>query len=293
MSQFKIWIDATRPKTLTAGLSPVLMGTVLAAADGHINILLTTCCLFAALSVQIGTNLANDYFDNKKGADTKERLGPTRATATGLISESTMKNAFIFAFALALIFALYPIYMGGVPILIIAVLSLIFGILYTATPYALAYTGMADIIAFLFFGPIAVTGTYYLLTSNFSWPVFIYGCGLGFFSAALLSVNNIRDRAEDTKSNKKTLVVRFGYTFGRLEYTLSIIIAALIPVCMYISNSIFIWSSLTILIIPMMLPIIKHVWEFNDVSLNLILQKTGQFLLIYTLIFCVGVLASL
>ena len=200
MTKFELLKQSIRPKTLAASICPVLIGSILAWHHGGLNWFTGVITLLSAAFIQIGTNLANDYFDFKKGADTKDRLGPIRATQAGLISLKTTKIAFISMFALAFGCGLYLVAIGGLPIFIIGIISIALGILYTATPLALAYTGMADIVSLLFFGPIAVGGTYYLQTHTISPEILLYGLPIGLLAAAILVVNNLRDVEEDRKS---------------------------------------------------------------------------------------------
>ena len=180
----------------------------------NITLILISCVLF----IQVGTNYANDYFDFKKGADTEDRVGPTRMTQSGAVSPTAMKNATILMFTLALATGLYLAYIGGWPILLIGLMAVFFGVIYTAGPFALAYIGGAEIVSYLFFGPVSVIGTVYLLTGQWNFDLIAVGSGIGLITSALLVVNNTRDIDTDRKVNKKTWAVRFGPTFCLIEY---------------------------------------------------------------------------
>ncbi|MBW1752269.1 MAG: 1,4-dihydroxy-2-naphthoate polyprenyltransferase, partial [Deltaproteobacteria bacterium] len=211
-SNLKIWIDAARPKTLWASVAPVVIGSAMAFESGGLHIMSALSALLGAVLIQIGTNFANDYFDYYTGADSTDRLGPTRVVQAGLVQPTTMKAAFIAVFALAVVPGAYLIWRAGLPLFVIGVLSILCGILYTAGPYPLGYVGLGELFVILFFGPVAVGGTYYVQTLQISVPVIISGLAPGLFSVAILTVNNLRDVKSDHRAGKKTLAVRFGIT---------------------------------------------------------------------------------
>lgn len=228
MLKLSYWLLAIRPKTLTASLAPVMLGTALAYRDGYFSAAYLSLTLLGALLIQIGTNLCNDYFDFYKGADTHERQGPVRVTQAGLISPAQVKLGFVLVFGLAACVGILLILRGGWPIFWIGLASLISGIAYTAGPYALAYLGLGELFVLIFFGPVAVAGTYYVQALRFSWPACLYGIALGLLSCAILAVNNLRDLEQDKKANKKTLAVRFGKKFAHFEYVFCLLVPALI-----------------------------------------------------------------
>jgi len=285
----KIWIEAARPKTLWASVAPVLIGVAMAYSDGNWNPLIAALTLFSAIMIQVGTNFANDYYDYKKGADTIERIGPVRATGAGLVQPSTMRIAFILAFLLSALAGLYLIMLGGYPILVIGILSILFGILYTGGPFPLGYKGLGDIFVLIFFGPVAVGGTYYLQTQNINITVILAGLSPGLISTALLSVNNLRDIHTDKKAGKKTLAVRFGPLFVRTEFLISILLACTMPLFLLVLNPDHPYSLSAILVILFAIPTIKNVL-FDDISpeLNSALANTGKILLVYSLVFSLG-----
>lgn len=225
----ELWVQAARPWTLGVAVSPVLMGTVIAHTEGGIHWIAAIAALLGGILIQIGTNLANDYFDFKKGADTGSRIGPQRVTQAGLIAPETVRNGFILCFVLAFIIGIYLVYVGGWPIVAVGLISLLLGIIYTGGPFPLAYNGLAELPAFLFFGPIACATTNYVQTGAWSSASIIAGSSAGFFSMALLSINNLRDYKEDSKVGKRTLIALFGRGFGIYEYGLSIMAATLGP----------------------------------------------------------------
>ncbi|MHC5180249.1 MAG: 1,4-dihydroxy-2-naphthoate polyprenyltransferase, partial [Planctomycetota bacterium] len=229
-SKLKIWIDSTRPKTLPAAVGPVLIGAALAFDAGGLHVITLLTTLAAAVLIQIGTNLSNDYFDYVKGADTEGRTGPVRATQAGLVSPAAMLAASVAVFGLAAVLGLYLVFRGGWPILVIGVLSILCGVLYTAGPWPLGYLGLGEIFVLVFFGPVAAGGTYYLQAGSINTVVIVAGLAPGLISTAILAVNNLRDRHTDKLTGKKTLAVRFGKRFGVFEYISCLIMASLVPI---------------------------------------------------------------
>ncbi|KAA3619265.1 MAG: 1,4-dihydroxy-2-naphthoate polyprenyltransferase [Calditrichaeota bacterium] len=293
MSKFKIWLDASRPKTLWAAIAPVILGSALAAADNSFYWPAAFIALIGAVLIQIGTNFANDYFDFLKGADAGPRLGPTRATQAKQVTPAQMRLAFILVFALAILIGIYLVWRGGWPVVVIGLASIFFGILYTATPYALAYLGIADLFVLIFFGPIAVGGTYYVQTLTITLQVLIAGLAPGFISMAILVVNNLRDIENDRKAGKMTLAVRLGKRFTQIEYIFCLLLACLIPAGLII----FYEAPLAILAVFLILPAgfnsIKIVFQPGEGKiLNNVLAGTGKLLLFYCLLFSLALTFS-
>jgi 1,4-dihydroxy-2-naphthoate octaprenyltransferase len=283
------WILAFRPKTLPAAVVPVAIGTAIAYGRGFLDIPIALLALFGALTIQVGTNLANDYFDYKNGADTHERLGPMRVTQSGLIPASDVRSAMLLMFVLAALVSVVLIFRGGWPVFWIAVCSIISGILYTGGPRPLGYLGLGEIFAFIFFGPVAVAGTYYVQSLEMSWMAVAAGFAPGFFSVAILAVNNLRDIDTDRKANKKTLAVRFGRSFALNEYLLAVMAAALTPVTAYLVWGERVWTLAASLVLLAAIPVIKTVLTKQDgPSLNHALAATGKLLVIYGLIYSLG-----
>lgn len=288
-SKISLWFMAIRPRTLPAAAAPVLIGTAMALKETRISTAIFLVTLAAALLIQIGTNLANDYFDFLKGTDNKERRGPTRVMQAGLLAKKEVGISIVVAFLLALICGIYLAFIGGIPIIIIGVLAIILGIFYTAGPLPLGYIGLGDIFVLVFFGPVAVGGTYYLQTSEISLLVIIAGLAPGFLSMAILTANNLRDIETDKKSGKKTLVVRFGYRFGIIEYYFSIIIALLVPVILVLITRDHFLSLLGILGILPAAWLLKKISSRPDAAtLIKILTGTGNVLLVYSILFSLG-----
>ncbi len=289
MVRAKIWLQAARPKTLWAAVAPVLIGTVMAWSDNRFDGLIALLTFAATILIQIGTNFANDYYDFIKGADTGDRIGPQRITQSGLVEPRTTFIAFSLLFTLAFVCGLYLIYTGGWPILVIGILSIAFGILYTGGPYPLGYNGLGDLFVLIFFGPVAVAGTYYLQAHTITWPVFLAGFSPGLLSTALLTVNNLRDIHTDKKAGKRTLAVRFGAGFARWEYLFSVMLACTMPVFLLLLTRDHPFSLATLLILGIAIPMVRSVFSMEiGPGLNEILGKTGRLLFIYSVVFSIG-----
>ncbi len=225
VSRLKPWLLAFRFKTLTAALVPVLVGTCLSLALGTFsNYWISLCALLSAFSIQIATNLLNDAIDFKKGADTKTRLGPQRATQMGWLSSKQVMAMGVLFLILAVAFGLPLVMRGGLPIVVLGLVSLFLAYGYTGGPFPLAYLGLGDLFVILFFGLFAVGGTYFLQALDFNGAAVVAGLQIGFLSTVLIAVNNLRDSDSDKKVNKKTLAVRFGDQFVKFEIFLLLIL---------------------------------------------------------------------
>lgn len=228
MHKVKIWLEATRPKTLPAAVCPVLVGTSLAFNAGRFDWKPALVCLFFALLVQIGTNFANDYLDGVRGSDTMDRIGPKRAVANRLIDARCMKRAALAVLTAAFCLGLLLIPFGGWWLLAVGMASVLCAWLYTGGPYPLAYNGLGDVFVILFFGFVAVGCTYYVQTGSIDAVVLWSGLACGLLVNNILVINNYRDAAEDRVSGKKTLAVRFGRSFAEWQYKLTVIVVAAI-----------------------------------------------------------------
>jgi 1,4-dihydroxy-2-naphthoate octaprenyltransferase len=282
------WLLAARPKTLPAAIAPVLIGTAMAYRDGGFHLLAAAAALVGAVLIQVGTNYANDYLDFHRGTDTEDRLGPTRVTQAGLVSPGAIRNATVVVFTLALVVGIYLVYRGGWPIVIIGLLSIASGLLYTAGPYPLAYVGLADVFVLVFFGPVAVGGTYYVQTLHITPAVIVAGLAPGLFSVAILSVNNLRDIESDRRANKKTLAVRFGEQFARAEFLIAVIVASAIPVYMYVFHDGPALAMVATIELLIAIPVARSALTETGRVLNDVLAGTGRLLFLYSLLFSVG-----
>ena len=225
-----VWISAIRPKTLPAIVVPVFLGTILVPGFHKISMYRLLAILIFGLSIQILTNLVNDLFDFLKGADSGNRIGPKRVMQTGSVSLQQMHLAIALTALISIGFGLSLVLVGGIYILGLVILSIILAFLYTAGPFPLAYLGLGEIFVLIFFGPIACGTTYFLLSKTFNFWAYFLGLAPGFISSAILVVNNIRDFESDKLASKNTLVVRFGQYFGKVEYLVFLISAALVPI---------------------------------------------------------------
>lgn len=284
------WLIASRPKTLPAALAPVLTGSALAYYHHHFNFNIFIFICIAALFIQIGTNFSNDLHDYLKGTDTDQRLGPLRATQAGLLTPSQMKLGTALAFFVALLAGIYLVFIGGWIIVIIGLTSFAAGIAYTAGPYPLGYHGWGDVFVFLYFGIIAVCGTFYLYTGGINSASILTGSAMGGLSTAILIVNNLRDADTDIHTGKKTLAVRFGKNFVRAEYVFCIMIPFVVSALLYTNLGFPLSIFLTWFSLPMGINLIGSVYRDTGTDLNMTLGKTAGFLLIYSLLFVLGLI---
>ncbi|MGC8738945.1 MAG: 1,4-dihydroxy-2-naphthoate polyprenyltransferase [Candidatus Hydrogenedens sp.] len=288
-SILKILFLTARPKTLGASIAPVIMGTAIAVRDGNLHMISAMCALLGAVLIQILSNYANDYFDFLKGADRENRIGPLRATSSGWLTPRQMQLALVVLVLASLLPGGYLIYRGGVPIVIIGVVSLILAFAYTAGPIPLAYLGLGDLFVFIFFGPVAVMGTEYVQSFQISSHGLLAGISAGCFSVAILTVNNYRDVENDAVVGKRTLAVRFGKEFAIVEYiTMLFASVVLIPLILAFSKGgqkdILL---LIVLIIPSIL-LIRSMVQLKGGELNLLLANTAKLLLVYSFLFSIS-----
>jgi 1,4-dihydroxy-2-naphthoate octaprenyltransferase len=286
---YRNWILAARPKTLTAAVVPILACTTMIFAFNYIpKWELALLALLSSLFIQIGTNYVNDAIDFKKGADTKERLGPLRVTQNGIFTYQQVMTAAFICFCLAAVFAIPLLYKGGWPILFIGIFSLFFAYSYTGGPFPLAYLGLGDLFVILFFGVIAVTGMGFLHTGLWLFEAFFLGIQIGLHCAILIAINNLRDIEGDKRVNKKTLPVRFGKSFARFE----ILLLAILPFIMngYWFFEGFTWTSiLPFLVLPIAIQIIILVFKTEPSSVyNKFLAKAAALHFLFALLLSVG-----
>lgn len=283
-----IWLEAIRLHTLPASIAPVIMGTAMAFGDGIHHWPTAIVALLGAVFFQIGTNLANDYFDYKNGVDTVDRQCPLSVLQAGLVTPKSMQSAFIVVFLFAALISYWLFLRAGWPIALIGGAALLTGLFYTAGPYPLSYLGLGEIFVFLFFGPIAVSGTYYVQSFEVNLAVILAGCITGFLSTAILVVNNLRDIETDKQAKKQTLAVRFGENFARFEYFFSVTAACLLPVVIYLKTQDHVRILLAPLLLLIAFPAMRRVFQEEGEPLNYALAYTGIFLIIFTIVFSVG-----
>jgi 1,4-dihydroxy-2-naphthoate polyprenyltransferase len=285
------WMLAARIPTLPAAAVPVIVGTAVGASLSSFKAGPFLGALLAALLIQIATNFANDYSDHARGADTPDRLGPTRATSAGLIAPEAMKRATILTFGMAAVIGLYLIWVGGWPILVIGVFSILFGLAYTGGPLPLAYNGLGDLAVFIFFGLIAVTGSAYLQTGQFNGIAMAAAVPVGLLVTSILVVNNLRDIETDARAGKRTLAVMLGETASRGQYCGYLMTAYIFSLGFWLVGATGPWVTLTWLALPF------GAWLMSKVAgglsgrpLNVILKRTGQHLLFFGILLAVGFL---
>ncbi len=290
LSKFQSWLLASRPKTLLASVVPVMVGTALAINVGKFNPLVTLVALICSLLIQIGTNFTNDLYDYHKGADTAERKGPVRVLSAGLISVKEMKTGIVLTFLLAFILGLYLVYVGGIIILIIGVLSIFAGIAYTAGPYPLAYKGLGDIFVFMFFGLIGTMGTFYLQTNQLSMPAFLSSIPVGSLITNILVVNNFRDIEEDRAAGKNTLAVKLGKTFTQYQFIFLIVVSFIVPLLLFLFYGFEFWIFLPYLTLPVVYKTITMLFTLDGTQLNETLELTAKLSALYGILFSAGLM---
>ncbi len=288
--RLRAWLMAARPPTLPAAIVPVLVGSAVAAAAGYFRPLPFVAALLAALLIQVGTNLANDYFDHQKGADTAARLGPTRVTQSGLIAPADVRAAMIATFALAALIGLYLVVVGGWPILAIGLLSIAAGVLYTGGPWPLGYHGLGDLFVFIFFGLVAVAGTAYLHTGALSGAAIGASLPISMLVTAILVVNNLRDIDTDRSAGKHTLAVLIGRRATRAQYLLLIAGAFLALPLLWLAGATSAWCWLPWLTLPLAVPLIRAVLAHEGPPLNRALAGTARLHLLFGALFAVSLL---
>jgi 1,4-dihydroxy-2-naphthoate octaprenyltransferase len=281
---------AIRPKTLPAAIGPVIVGAALAAADGRFAFLPALAALLGALLLQIGSNLANDYFDAIKGADTPDRIGPTRVTAAGLISHAAMRVGMGVVFGLAALIGIYLIWVGGWPILAIGAASILAALAYTGGPKPFGYMGLGDLFVFLFFGPVALCGTYFVQANSVTNQAILASLTSGALITAILVVNNLRDIKSDQLAGKHTHAVRLGAEGTRIEYLLLLILAYIIPIILAIGAR-SPWNLAPLLTLPLALRLFTTIRQASDgPTLNKALAGTARLSLLFALCLAVGLL---
>lgn len=255
-SRLRAWVLASRPRTLTAAAAPVLLGTGLAAARDAHRPGPALAALLGALLIQVGTNLANDYYDHVRGGDTPDRIGPLRVTQAGLIPPGTVRNGAFGVLGAALVVGIYLAWVGGWPIVVVGLLSLACAVAYTGGPFPLAYHGLGDVFVFVFFGLVAVGGTYWVQAPGLPPDVILAGAGMGALSTAILVVNNLRDLETDRRAGKRTLAVRLGRPWTKAEFVALLVAGFAVPP---VGFATFGWPLLTLGSLLAGVPLLKAV----------------------------------
>jgi 1,4-dihydroxy-2-naphthoate octaprenyltransferase len=292
-SAVRIWLMAARLRTLPAAIAPVLVGTSLALGNGTFHPLTFLAALLGAVFIQVGTNLSNDYSDARRGADTEDRLGPVRVTAGGLVPPSQVLVATYATFGLAVLCGIYLIAVAGWELLAVGAASILAGVLYTGGPRPYGYEGLGELFVFLFFGIVAVAGSYFVQVQQLPWEAFVCAVPVGLLASAILVVNNVRDIETDRRAGKRTLAVRLGRDRTRVLYTAMLAAAFIAAPLPWPLGSMNAWLLLPWLALPLALAVARVVRTRTDgPSLNGALARTGMLQLVFCLLYSAGILAA-
>jgi 1,4-dihydroxy-2-naphthoate octaprenyltransferase len=285
---------AARPRTLPAAVAPVLVGTALGATERHgLRWLAFVAALLGAVFIQVGTNLSNDYSDARRGADTEDRLGPVRVTAGGLVPPRQVLRATYVTFGLAVLCGVYLVVVAGWILLLIGAASILAGVLYTGGPRPYGYEGLGEVFVFLFFGIVAVAGSYYVQTERLEWEAFVLAVPVGLLAAAILVVNNVRDLETDRRAGKRTLAVRLGRSRTRGLYAAMVYGAFLTAPLPWVAGSLSPWLLLPWLTLPLAASVVRLVRQHTDgPTLNEALARTGLLQLSFCVLLATGLLLS-
>ena len=292
-SGVRIWLAAARVRTLPAAVAPVLVGTALA---GYLHVfapLRFVAALIGAVFIQVGTNLSNDYSDARRGADTEDRLGPVRITAGGLVPPARVLVATYVSFGVAVLAGVYLIVVAGWQLLLVGAASILAGVLYTGGPRPYGYEGLGDLFVFLFFGIVAVAGSFFVQTGHLDWEAFALAVPVGLLAAAILMVNNIRDIDTDRRAGKRTRAVRLGRARARVLYAVTVYVAYLLVPVTWLFGPLTAWVLLPWVTLPVAAPVVRVVRNRADgPSLNDALARTGMLQLAFCMLLAAGLLLS-
>jgi 1,4-dihydroxy-2-naphthoate polyprenyltransferase len=284
----RAWVIAARPPTLSAAFVPVAVGTACASAEGSLKAGPALAALTGAFLLQIAANFANDVFDFEKGADTAERLGPVRAVQAGLLTPGTVRRGLYLVLGLALLVGAYLTATSGPAIIVIGLASIAAAVAYTGGPYPLGYHGLGDVFVMLFFGFVAVLGTTFVQVGRVTELAFFAAVPVGALATAILVVNNLRDIATDRVAGKRTLAVRFGERGALAEYSALLVAAYAVPVALFAAQRATVSILLPLLTLPLGARLVRAVARERGRALNPLLKRTALLLLLYGLLFAVG-----
>ena len=289
----RIWLMAARPRTLPAAVAPVLVGTALAGYAGVFHWLRFVAALLGAILIQVGTNLSNDYSDARRGADAEDRLGPVRVTAGGLVPPRQVLIATYVTFGLAILVGVYLIVVAGWQLLLVGVASILAGVAYTGGPKPYGYEGLGEVFVFLFFGVVAVAGSYFVQVRSLSWEAFALSVPVGLLAAAILVVNNVRDIDSDRRAGKRTSAVRLGRERTRTLFAAVVYFAFLCTPVTWLFGPLTAWVLLPWLTLGLAVPLVRLVRTHADgPSLNQALARTGMLQLSFCALLSAGLLLS-
>ena len=292
-SGVRIWLMAARPRTLPAAVAPVLVGTSLAGFAGVFHPLRFLAALLGAVFIQVGTNLSNDYSDARRGADTEDRLGPVRVTAGGLVPPKQVLVATYVSFGLAVLAGAYLVAVAGWELLLVGAASILAGVLYTGGPRPYGYEGLGEAFVFLFFGIVAVAGSYFVQVEHLEWEAFALAVPVGLLASAILVVNNVRDIDSDRRAGKRTLAVRLGRERTRTMFGVIVYLAFLLAPVTWVFGPTRAWVLLPWLTITLAAGVVRTVRNHVDgPTLNQALAQTGMLQLAFCVLLSAGLLLS-
>jgi 1,4-dihydroxy-2-naphthoate octaprenyltransferase len=292
-SGVRIWLMAARVRTLPAAIAPVLVGTALAGFAHVFHPLRFLAALLGAVFIQVGTNLSNDYSDARRGADAEDRLGPVRVTAGGLVPPRRVLVATYVSFGIAVLFGVYLIVVAGWQLLLVGAASILAGVLYTGGPRPYGYEGLGEVFVFLFFGIVAVAGSYFVQVKHLNWEAFALAVPVGLIAAGILVVNNVRDIDSDRRAGKRTLAVRLGRDRTRVMFAAIVYLAYVLAPVTWIFGPLRPWLLLSWLTLPLAAAVTRIVRNHADgPSLNQALARTGMLQLAFCALLSAGLLLS-
>lgn len=287
-AKWQIWLLAARPRTLPAAIGPVMVGMALSWSDGFFAPFPAFAAAIAALLLQLLSNFANDYFDFVKGADTSERLGPPRAMATGLLSAVEIYMGMATVIGLLVLVGVYLFFIGGWPILVVGIASILAALLYTGGPFPFGYYGLGDLFVFIFFGLVAVSGTYFVQAGTLSVEVVLAAVPVGLLITAILVVNNLRDIETDAQAGKRTLAVLIGRRNTQYQYLILLAMAYMLPLILWLGFERSSAVLLPLLSLPLAVQRVYSIYTETGTALNSLLVMTAQLSFLYSLLLSVG-----
>jgi 1,4-dihydroxy-2-naphthoate octaprenyltransferase len=283
------WLIATRPPTLTASVAPVAVGSAVALRDNVFDFWPALAALLGALALQVGANFANDLSDSRRGADNDRRIGPPRVTQFGLLSQRQVRVGLLSSFALASVAGLYLTYVSGWPVIAIGLASILAAVTYTGGPWPFGYRGLGELFVFIFFGLVAVTGTYYVQAGEVPWHVLAASIPVGLTVTAILVVNNVRDIDTDRAASKYTLAVYLGRRLARYQYVLFMGGAYASAAALFLLGSYSGWTLLSWLSIPAAVsPVVAVLTRVDGPPLNAALRATARLHFIFAILLAIG-----
>ncbi len=289
----RIWLMAARVRTLPAAIAPVLVGTALAGYGHVFHPLRFLAALVGAVFIQVGTNLSNDYSDARRGADAEDRLGPVRVTAGGLVPPQRVLVATYISFGVAVLAGVYLIAVAGWELVLVGAASILAGVLYTGGPRPYGYEGLGELFVFLFFGIVAVAGSYFVQVKHLHWEALALAVPVGLLAAAILMVNNVRDIDSDRRAEKRTLAVRLGRSRARTLFATMVYVSYLLTPITWLFGPLRAWVLLPWLTLPVAATIVRTVRNRTDgASLNQALAQTGLLQLAFCTVLSAGLLLS-